>query len=258
MMGNPSTRRTERITKHSDESNWRSRKWEKPIQEVESPSPAPKTEMSIKLEHDDEQSQRSRLKEINKQRIESQLIAQPTERTIEEITEDDENERNLRNRLKKGILQRTEPLSTAQTPFIKEMETDEESETEEDYKRRQEFIHAYLTMDNKDEQVNHKETETDEGIVGTPEEQKERLIHAYLTMEKDKNEQEEPNRRRELIHAYSKQTMDNNEGQTERDEIDTYLRTSTEEEQKPSTWEEYNEEEPFKKYNKDKPFEEDD
>ena len=36
MMGNPS-RRTERITKQSDESNWRNRKWEKPIQEDESP-----------------------------------------------------------------------------------------------------------------------------------------------------------------------------------------------------------------------------
>src|SRR6202795_3100001 len=121
------------------------------------------------------------------------------------------------------------------------METDEESETEEDYKRRQEFIHAYLTMDNEDEQVNHKETETDEGIVGTPEEQKERLIHAYLTMEKDRDEQEEPNKRRELLHAYSKRTMDNDEEQTEQDETDTYLRTSTEEEQKSSIEEEYDE-----------------
>src|ERR1700678_2468008 len=243
MMGNPSTRRTERITKHSDESNWRSRKWEKPIQEVESPSPAPKTEMSIKLENDDEQNQRSRLKEIIKQRIESQLIAQPTKKTIEEIAQDDEDERNLRNRLKKGIILRTEPLSIAHTPFIEEMETDEESETEEDYKRRREFIHAYLTMDNEDEQVNHKETETDKGIVETPEEQKERLIYAYLTMEKDRNEQEELNRRRELLHAYSKQTIDNDEERTEQDEIDTYLRTSREEEQKPSTWEKYDEDE---------------
>src|ERR1700678_720191 len=48
--GNPPTRRTEQITKQSDEPNWRSRKWEKPIQEVESPSPAPKTEMSEKVE----------------------------------------------------------------------------------------------------------------------------------------------------------------------------------------------------------------
>src|ERR1700677_457271 len=47
MMGNPSTRRTERITKQSDEPNWRSQKWEKPIQEVESPSIVPRTEMSI-------------------------------------------------------------------------------------------------------------------------------------------------------------------------------------------------------------------
>src|SRR6202522_1582779 len=45
LMGNPSTRRTEQITKQSDESNWRNRKYEKPIQEVESPSIAPKTEM---------------------------------------------------------------------------------------------------------------------------------------------------------------------------------------------------------------------
>src|SRR5271155_3288624 len=101
------------------------------------------------------------------------------------------------------------------------METDKESETEEDYKRRREFIHAYLTMDNEDEQMNHKETETDEGIVGTPEEQKERLIHAYLTMEKDRNEQEEPNKRRELLQVYLTSTM--------------------EEEQEPSTWEEHDE-----------------
>src|ERR1700678_4065451 len=258
MSGNPLARRTERITKQSDEPNWRSRKWEKPIPEVESPSPAPKTEMSKKLDDNDEQNQRSRLKEIIRQRIASQSIAQPTEKTIEEIAQNDENERDLRTRLKKGIIQRTEPLSTAQTPFIEEMETDEESETEEDYKRRREFIHAYLTMDNEDEQVNHKETEIDEGIVGTPEEQKERLIHAYLTMEKDRNEQEEPNKRRELLHAYSKRTMDNNEEQTEQDEIDTYLRTFTEEEQKPSTWEEYNKEEPFEEYDEDEPFEEND
>src|SRR6202522_2237632 len=214
--------------------------------------------MSIKPEHDDEQSQRSRLKEIIKQRIESQSIAQPTERTIEEITEDDENERNLRNRLKKGILQRTEPLLIAQTPFIKEMETDEESEAEEDYKRRREFIHAYLTMDNEDEQVDHKETETDEGIIGTPEEQKERLLYAYLTstMEKEENKREEQNERRKLIHAYSKRTMDNDEEQTEQDEMKTYLRTSMEEEQEPSTWEEYDEEEPLEGYDKDEPFEE--
>src|ERR1700678_2329109 len=96
MTGNPSTSGTERTMKQSDEPNWRSRKWEKPIQEEESPSLAPKTEMSIKPEHDDEQSQRSRLKEIIKQRIESQSIAQPTERTIEEITEDAQNEQNLR------------------------------------------------------------------------------------------------------------------------------------------------------------------
>src|ERR1700678_3262043 len=127
MMGNPSTRRTERITKHSDESNWRSRKWEKPIQEVESPSPAPKTEMSIKLEHDDEQNQRSRLKELITQRLEAQSIALATKQ---------ENELDLRTRLKKGIIQRTEPLSTVQTPFIEEMETDEESAKEEDYRRR--------------------------------------------------------------------------------------------------------------------------
>src|SRR5271168_3353846 len=113
-------------------------------------------------------------------------------------------------------------------------------------------------MDNEDEQVNHKETETDKGIVGTPEEQKERLIHAYLTMEKDRNKHEEPNRRRELLHVYSKRTMDNDEEQTEQDETDTYLRTSMEEEQEPSTWEEYNEEEPFEEYDEDETFEEKD
>src|SRR6202522_1336939 len=113
-------------------------------------------------------------------------------------------------------------------------------------------------MDNKDEQVNYKETKTDEGIVKTPKEQKERLIHAYLTMEKDKNEQEEPNRRRELIHAYSKRMMDNDKEKTEQDETEPYLRTSMEEEQEPSAWEEYDEEEPLEGYDKDEPFEEND
>src|SRR5271168_2020539 len=135
------------------------------------------------------------------------------------------------------------------------METDEESETEEDYKRRREFIHAYLTMDNEDEQINHKETETDEGIVGTPEEQKERLIHAYLTSTMEEEETtEEQNERQKLIHAYSKRTMDNDEEQTEQDETETYLRTSMEEEQKPSTWEEYDEEEPLEEYEEDRSF----
>src|SRR6202789_3213969 len=248
-MGNPSTQRIEQTTKQSDEPSWRSQKWEKPILEVESPSLASKTEMSIKLENNDKLNQRSQLKELITRRLEAQSIALATEQ---------ENERNLRTRLQKGIIQRTEPLSTAQTPVTKEMETDEESETEEDYKKRREFIHAYLTMDNEGEQANHKETETDEGIIGTPEEQKERLIHAYLTMEKERKEREEPNRRRELLHAYSKLTMDNDKEQTEQDEIDTYLRTSMEEEQKPSTWEEYDEDEPFEEYDKDEPFEEND
>src|ERR1700678_3337036 len=91
-------------------------------------------------------------------------------------------------------------------------------ETEEDYKRRREFIHAYLTMDNEDEQINRKETETDEGIVGTPEEQKERLIHAYLTMEKDRNKQEEPNKRRELLQVYLTSTMEEEETAEEQNE----------------------------------------
>src|SRR6202522_1294998 len=155
MMGNSSTRRTERIMKQSDEPNWRSRKWEKPIQEVESPSIVPKTEMSIKLENDDEQNQRSRLKELITQRLESQSIALATEQ---------ENQRNLRSRLKKGIMQKTEPLSITQTPFIEEMESDKEDQ----------------------------KTETEEEFVETTEEQEERrrLIHVYLTstMEKEENE----------------------------------------------------------------------
>src|SRR5271168_3291927 len=157
------------------------------------------------------------------------------------------------------ILQRTEPLSIAQTPFIKEMETDEESETEEDYKRRREFIHAYLTMDNENEQVKREETETEGDTVGTPEEQKKKLIQAYLTSAMEEEETpEELNERRKLIHAYSKCTMDNNEEQIEQDEVDTYLRTSAEEEQKSSMEEEYNKEEPFEEYDKDEPFEEND
>src|SRR5271155_4717162 len=139
------------------------------------------------------------------------------------------------------------------------METDKESETEEDYKRRREFIHAYLMMDDKDEQINHKETETDEGIVGTPEEQKERLIQAYLTSTMEEEETtEEQNERRKLIHAYSKRTMDHDEEQTEQDETETYLRTSAEEEQEPSTWEEYDEEEPFEENDEDESSKEND
>src|SRR6202522_1475838 len=208
MMGNPSKQRTEQIAKQSDEPNWRSRKSEKPIQEDESPSIAPKTKMSEKLEDNDEQNQRSRLKKLITQRLEAQSIALATEQ---------ENERNLRTQLKKGIIQRTEPLSTAQIPFIKEMETDDEeseTETEEDYKRRREFIHAYLTMDNEKEQVKQKETETDEETVETPEEQKKRLIQAYLTSTMEEEETtEEQNERRKLIHAYSKRMMDNDEEQ---------------------------------------------
>src|ERR1700678_2140819 len=79
VMGNPLTQRIEQITKQSDEPNWRSQKWEKPILEVESPLLASKTEMSIQLENDDEQNQRNRLKEIIRQRLESQSITLVTE-----------------------------------------------------------------------------------------------------------------------------------------------------------------------------------
>src|SRR6202522_4191948 len=64
-------------------------------------------------------------------------------------------------------------------------------------------------------------------------------------MEKTENKQTEQDDCRELLHAYSRRTMDNDKRQTERDETETYLRTSKEEEQRPSTWEEYDEEEPF-------------
>src|ERR1700678_2782584 len=265
MMSNPSRRGTERITKQGDEPNWRSRRWEKPIQEVESPSITLKTEISGKLEDNDEQSQRSRLKEIIRKRMASQSITPPIEKTIEEITQNDENERDLRTRLKKGMIQRTESQSIAQTqtPFIEEMESDEEdeeSETEEDNKKRREVIHAYLTKDNENEQVKLEETETDEDAVRTPEEQKKRLIQAYWTstMKKAENKRTEQDDCRELLHAYSKRTMDNDKGQTERDETETYLRTSMEEEQKPSTWEEYDEEEPFEVNDENEPFEEND
>src|ERR1700678_197610 len=143
MMGNPSKRRTEQITKQSDEPNWRSQIWEKPILEAESPSLASQTDMSIEIDNtEDEQNQRSRLEEIIKQRIESQSIAQSTEKSIEEIATDDKNERDLRSRLKKGIIQRTEPLSIIQTPFIKETET---VETTEEQTKRRELIHVYST-----------------------------------------------------------------------------------------------------------------
>src|ERR1700678_1574932 len=112
-------------------------------------------------------------------------------------------------------------------------------------------------MDNEKEK--REETETEGDIVGTPEEQKKRLIQAYLTSTMQEEETtEEQNERRKLIHTYSKRTMDNDEEQTERDETETYLRTSMEWEQKPSTWEEYDEQEPLEGYDKDEPFEEND
>src|SRR5271168_3489882 len=205
--------------------------------------------MSIKLENNDEQNQRSRLKELITQRLEAQSIALATEQ---------ENERNQRSRLEEIIKRRigSQSIAQTQTPFIEEMESDkedEESETEEEYKRRREFIHVYLTMDNENEQEKQEETETDEGIIETPEEQKKRLIQAYLTSTMEEEETtEEQNERRKLIHAYSKRTMDNNEEQTEQDEMETYLRTSMEEEQEPLTWEEYDEEEPFGENEEDK------
>src|SRR6202522_687850 len=132
------------------------------------------------------------------------------------------------------------------------MESDEESETEEDYKKRREFIHAHLTMDNDEEPENHEETESDRGIVGTPEEQKRRLLQAYLTSTREGEETaEEPNERRKLIHAYSERTMDNDEEQTGQDETETYLRTSTKEKQKPLIWEEYDKDEPFEEKEED-------
>src|ERR1700678_425102 len=139
-------------------------------------------------------------------------------------------------------------------------EEDQETETEGDTVetpeiQKERLIHAYLTMDNENEQEKQKEPETNKGIIGTPEEQKERLLHAYLTSTMEKEEQ---NNRRELLHMYSKRTMDNDEVQTEQDETDTYLRTSMEEVQEPSTWEEYDEEEPLEEYDKDEPFEEND
>jgi hypothetical protein len=92
MMGNPFIRRTEEITKQSDEPNWRNQKWEKPIQEVESPSLTLQTEMSINIDNDKEQNLRSRLKEIITQKIKSQSIAQSTEKSIEEIATEEDNE----------------------------------------------------------------------------------------------------------------------------------------------------------------------
>src|ERR1700678_1351851 len=53
-------------------------------------------------------------------------------------------------------------------------------------------------------------------------------------------------------------TMMKNKQVTEQDETETYLRTSMEGEQKLSTWEEYDEEEPLEGYDKDEPFEEND
>src|ERR1700678_2787154 len=125
-------------------------------------------------------------------------------------------------------MQRTEPLSITQTPFIEEMESDEEDQ----------------------------KTEMDEDTIKTPEEQKKKLIQSYLTSTMEKEETaEEQNKRQKLIHAYSKRTMDNGKEQTEQDKTETYLRTSAEEEQKYSMEEEYDEEEPFKEYDEDEPFE---
>src|ERR1700678_3257685 len=104
-------------------------------------------------------------------------------------------------------------------------------------------------MDNENEQVKREETETEGDTVKTPEEQKKKLIQAYLTSTMEEEETtEEQNKRRKLIHAYSKRTIDNDEEQTEQDEIDTYLRTSTEE---------YNEE-PFEENDEDESSKEND
>ena len=71
-------------------------------------------------------------------------------------------------------------------------------------------------------------------------------------MEKEENKQEEQNRRKELLHAYSKLTMDNEDEQMEQDKMETYLRTSTEEELKSSMEEEYNEDQPFEEQDDEK------
>src|ERR1700678_1004999 len=100
-------------------------------------------------------------------------------------------------------------------------------------------------------------TETEEDTINTPEEQKKRLIQAFLTSTMEKEETaEEQNERRKLIHAYSKRTIVNKDEQIDQDKTDMYLRTSLEEEQKPSTWEGYDEEEPFEEYDQDKCFKE--
>src|ERR1700678_1120385 len=100
-------------------------------------------------------------------------------------------------------------------------------------------------------------TETEEDTINTPEEQKKRLIQAFLTSTMEKEETaEEQNERRKLIHAYSKRTIVNKDEQIDQDKTDMYLRTSLEEEQKPSTWEEYDEEEPFEEYDEDECFKE--
>jgi hypothetical protein len=84
-----------------------------------------------------------------------------------------------------------------------------------------------------------QKTETEEDTINTPEEQKKRLIQAFLTSTMEKEETaEEQNERRKLIHAYSKCMIVNNDEQIEQDKTEMYLRTSLEEEQKPSTWEE--------------------
>jgi hypothetical protein len=80
-------------------------------------------------------------------------------------------------------------------------------------------------MEEMESDEEDKETETDEETVETTEEQM---------------------KIRELIHAYLTFTMDNKDKQMEQDKTETYLRTSTEEEQKSSMEEEYDEDEPFK------------
>src|ERR1700678_479488 len=141
-------------------------------------------------------------------------------------------------------------------------EEDQETETEGDTVetpeiQKERLIHAYLTMDNESEQEKQEEAETDEETVETPAEQKKRLIQVYLTSTMEEEETtEEQNERRKLIHAYSKRTMNNDEEQTKQDKTETYLRTSMEEEQKPSTWEEYNEDEPLEEYEEDESFKE--
>jgi hypothetical protein len=132
---------------------------------------------------------------------------------------DNNNKQNQRNRLKEIIAQKIKSQSIAQTTEKSIEEIATETDNEQNLRNR-----------------------LKKGIIQKTEPLSIAQTPFIKEMESDKEDKdtvettEEPNRRRESLHAYSKLMMNNNDEQTELDKTKC-LRTSTEEEQKPLTWE---------------------